>query len=125
MRVWTVHVRADGRDPVRLVREGFAWGACLLGPFWLLGRRLWLGALSWVAVAVLLAFLPGKAAFPLMLGLCLLTGAHGRDLLRHTLARQGFAALGVVAAPDEDAALARLLAQRPDLAAPLARAVLA
>lgn len=125
MRVWTVHARADGPEPVRLVREGFAWSACLFGPLWLLGQRLWLGALGWIAVTGMLAVLPGKAAFPLLLGLCLLTGAHGRDLLRRKLTRQGFAALGVVAAPDEDAALARLLAQRPDLSAPLARAALA
>lgn len=125
MRVWTVHARAGGRDPVRLVPEGFAWGACLLGPLWLLAQRLWLGALAWVAAAALIAFLPGKAMAPLLLGLCLLAGAHGRDLLRAKLARRGFGTLGVVAAPDEDAALARLLAQRPDLSEPLARAALA
>jgi hypothetical protein len=125
MQVWTVHARADGRDPVVLVAEGFAWGACLLGPLWLLARRLWLGALGWVAVVALLAVLPGEAALPLMLGLCLLTGAHGRDLLRRKLARRGYQEIGVVAAPGEDAALARLLAERPDLAAPMAQAALA
>ncbi len=125
MRVWTVHARADGPEPVRLVREGFAWGACLLGPLWLLGQRLWFGALAWVAAAVLIALLPDRAVVPLLLGLCLLTGAHGLDLLRHKLARRGFATFGVVAAPDEAAALARLLAERPDLSAPLARAALA
>jgi hypothetical protein len=129
MRIWTVHMMRAGvagrvADPVLLVREGFAWGACLFGPFWLLRHGLWLAALGWVVLALGFLLLAGRLGGPLLLGLCLVTGAQGRDLLRRRLARR-YADIGVVAAPTEDAALARLLAERPDLAAPLARSALA
>ena len=134
MRVWTVHVPpipatgTAGRPPRRapvLVREGFSWGALLFGPFWLLLRGLWLEALLWLAAAsaaVLLA--PGVAAAALP-ALQFLLGCHARDLQRRALARRGYAQAHVVVERDEERALARLLAARPDLAAAWGRAALA
>ena len=128
MRIWTVHLPRGAaaaarvsRTPV-LVREGFAWGAFLFALPWLLLHRLWLEALAYVgAVLLLAAFLPQPAALPVALALHFLLGAHAQDLRRAALARRGRPAAHVVAAADEDAALARLLDARPDLA----RAVLA
>ena len=123
MRVWTVHVppaadragRPSRRPPV-MVREGFSWGAFLFGPFWLLAHRLWLPALLWfvaAAAAVLLASIGGALALP---ALQFLLGCHARDLRRRALARRGYALAHVVAERDEERALARLVAARPDLA---------
>jgi hypothetical protein len=134
MRVWTVHVQpipatgTAGRPPRRapvLVREGFSWGAFLFGPFWLLAHRLWLAALLWLAVpvaAVLLAPFGGALLLP---AAQFLLGCHARDLQRRALARRGYAQEHVVAERDEDRALARLCAARPDLAAAWGRAALA
>lgn len=109
-----------------LVREGFSWGAFLFGPVWLAVNRLWLVALATLLLAVALgAVLPAGLAIPAVLALGFLLGAHGRDLRRHALARRGYAEAGVVAERDMERALARLLTERPDLAAPLARGALA
>ena len=133
MRVWTVHVQpipatgTAGRPPRRapvLVREGFSWGAFLFGPFWLLAHRLWLEALLWLAVpaAVLLAPFGGALLLP---AAQFLLGCHARDLRRRALARKGYAQAHVVAERDEERALARLCAARPELAAAWGRAALA
>ena len=132
MRVWTVHVplstdragRPSRRAPV-LVREGFSWGAFLFGPFWLVANRLWLPAALWLvaaAAAVPLASVGGAVALP---ALQFLLGCHARDLRRRALARRGYAQAHVVAERDEERALARLIAARPELAAAWGRAALA
>ena len=118
MRIWTVHLP---RGAV-LVREGFAWGAFLFALPWLLLHRMWLEAIGYLGLVLLLAaFVPEAAALPVALTLQFLVGAHAQDLRRAALARRGRPAAHVVAAADEDSALARLLDARPDLA----RAVLA
>lgn len=128
MRIWTVHLprdegprddRASARKPgvPVLVREGFAWGAFLLALPWLLWHRLWLETLAYCGVVLLLAvFVPQQAALPVALALQFLLAAQAQDLRRAALARRGRPAAHVVAAPDRDLALARLLEARPDLA---------
>jgi hypothetical protein len=140
MRVWTVHLSPPppaGADRPRaaaapvLVPEGFSWGAFLFGPFWLLAHRLWLPALLWsvaapAAAALLVAAgVGGGGAVVASLALQFLLGCHARDLQRRGLARRGYAQAHVVAERDEERALARLLAARPDLAAAWGRAALA
>ena len=128
MRIWTVHLPRGAVTPARashapvLVREGFAWGAFLFALPWLLLHRMWLEAIGYLGLVLLLAaFVPEAAALPVALALQFLVGAHAQDLRRAALARRGRPAAHVVAAADEDSALARLLDARPDLA----RAVLA
>jgi hypothetical protein len=141
MRIWTVHAdrRAEANAPAEgspaaapaprppvLVPERFAWGAFFLGALWLLWHRLWLATLGYLLLAFALALVvPPAAAWPAAFGLQWLLGAQANDLRRWTLARRGFRLAGVVAARDEDAALARLVEQQPALGAPLLRASLA
>ncbi|MBK1659782.1 DUF2628 domain-containing protein [Paracraurococcus ruber] len=123
MRIWTVHLprlaggaTRMGKPPV-LVREGFSWAACLLALPWLLWHRLWLEAIGYLGLILLLAaFVPRDAALPVAVALQFLLGAQAQDLRRAALTRRGRPAAHVVAAPDEDLALARLLEARPDLA---------
>jgi hypothetical protein len=128
MRIWTVHLPRGSATTARaprapvLVREGFAWGSFLFALPWLLLHRMWVEAVAYLGLVLLLAaFVPEAAALPVALALQFLVGAHAQDLRRAALARRGRPAAHVVAAADEDAALARLLDARPDLA----RAVLA
>ncbi len=116
MKVWTAHLH-PARPPV-LVHEGWSWGAALFGPFWLLAHRAWVpGAIVLAIVVVLNLLVPQGLRGLLVLGFFLLLGLLGRDLLRWSLARRGYALAHVVAARDGDAAFARLLDARPDLAA--------
>lgn len=100
-----------------LVPEGFAWGAALTPGFWFLLRRMWLPGLAQLALVILiLLFAPDALAPWLLLALQSLAGLEARDLWRRALARRGLPEVAVVAAPDEETALLRLLGQRPDLA---------
>jgi hypothetical protein len=116
MKVWTAHLH-PARPPV-LVHEGWSWGAALFGPFWLLANRAWVpGAIVLAVVVILNLLVPQGLRGLLILGFFLLLGLLGRDLLRWSLARRGYALAHVVAAGDGDAAFVRLLDARPDLAA--------
>ena len=101
-----------GRAPA-LVREGWSWGAALFGPFWLAGQRAWWPAVGW---AVLWVVLGAVGSWILAVALAWIAGLVGWDLVRWSLGRRGYVLAHVVAGRNGDAALARLLAAREDLA---------
>ena len=118
MRVYTAHLR-PGRMP-ELVPEGFSLGAFVFGPLWLFAHRAWIAGLIAAAVLVGLvlfdAAVSAAAAAFFLLAYAALLGSNGRDLLRWSLARRGYAETYVVAGRNRDAAFGRLLARDPALA---------
>jgi hypothetical protein len=116
MRSWTVHAGSAG-EPPELVREGFSWAACLFGPLWLLGQRLWLAAAGVLLALILLALAPPAMGAAGGVAMALLLGWHGRDLRRAKLARLGRPVLHVVREQDADRAMQRVLDQSPFLLA--------
>ncbi len=125
MKIYTVHLRHNGLDGDRdliLVAEGFNWAAFVFGPFWALFKKL-----GWVALGLLLLSLGiglvGKALIAdppvqvaISLGVATIVGFLANDLRRWTLERAGFIDVGVVSAPDADAAFQRFLDSQPELA---------
>ncbi len=92
-------------------------GAFLLGPIWLLARGAFVPAALALAAGVLAGLLTGGGSrIVLELGIALLLGVSGRDLVRWHLELRGYRTAHVLAARDEDTALARLLSVRPELA---------
>ena len=115
MRVWTAHLRAG--SPPLLVRDGFSLGAFLFGPLWLALHRAWIPAvLALVATVLILRLSAPPATGILLLGLMTLLGLLGRDMQRWSLERRGYILLHAVVARSADAALARLLDARSELA---------
>lgn len=114
MTTWTAHLRPDA-EPL-MVREGFAWGALVFGPLWLAAHRAWLPvAFSLAAYALVLLLTPAPVAAILVPALAWLHGLSGNDLRRWSTTHRGFLETHVVVARTEPEALARLLANRPDL----------
>jgi hypothetical protein len=126
-----------GGDPVRraerivFVRDRFSWGAFLLGPIWLLWRRLWLGLLGYVVVVGLAAVglrVAGAGANWRTLAVALiglLLGLEAANLRRWTLVRRGWRDLGIVIGDDIEAAERRFFddyathaAGRPEIVPP-------
>ncbi|MDJ0389285.1 DUF2628 domain-containing protein [Roseomonas sp. E05] len=138
MRAWTVHsppepprasVPSAGKPAAEaprrrkrpaglvLVPERFSLLAALFPALWFLMHRMWLVLVIYLALAVLAAvLLPAGTGFYVGLAAQVLVGLHAQDLRRWTLARQGRPAVGVVLGRDEEAALLRALAARPDWA---------
>jgi len=115
VKLYTAHLKTDA-DP-QLIREGFSWGAGLLGPFWLALHRAWIAAVICLAGFILIAALaPSPLCWILGLGLALLLALIGHDLRRWSLEHRGYLLVHVLAASGHEDAFARLLARRPDLA---------
>ena len=118
MKTYTALLKLDA-EPV-LVKEGFAWGALIFGPFWLAAHRAWIAAALSLAASVLIVVLaPALAACILVLGVMLILGLTGNDLRRWSLEHRGYLMAHVLAAGSLDDAFLRLLSHRPDLAARL------
>ncbi|HWX48298.1 MAG TPA: DUF2628 domain-containing protein [Roseomonas sp.] len=139
MRAWTVHpppeqprasVPAAGqpaageaprrrkpREGLVLVPEGFSLLAALVPALWFLLHRMWLALVIYLALAVLAAvLLPEGVGLYVGLAAQVLIGLQAQDLRRWTLARQGRPIAGVVLGRNQEAALLRALAGRPDWA---------
>jgi hypothetical protein len=103
-------------DPVRraertvFLRDRFSWGAFLLGPLWLLWRRLWLALFGYIIVVALVTVaLRYAGAGPnwraLAAGLiALLLGFEAANLRRRKYMRRGWRDRGIVVGDDLEAA---------------------
>jgi hypothetical protein len=135
MAVYTVHEPLPKKDeasadPERFafVRDGFYFWAFLLGPLWMLWRRLWLVTLLYFALSTSLQlglWALGASMTMKFLAwflLALLIGFEAGTLRRWTLTRHGWKNLGVVVADDVESAERRFFAawtpRTPPFAAP-------
>ena len=114
MKIFTTHVQPS-RPPL-LVREGFSWTALVFGVFFFAWHRAW-NAVAVDLAAVVLAGVAGHylhSGLP-VIGVLVLQGVLGLDMLRWGLEMHGYVPGPVVAARDHDAALGRLLDERQDM----------
>jgi hypothetical protein len=113
MAVYTVHEPPPRRgeaaaDPERFafVRDGFHFWAFLLGPLWMLRRRLWLVLILYLLLVIVLQvglwFVGAGGWLKFIAGvlLAMLVGLEAPTLRRWTLGRRGWLTVGVVVADD-------------------------
>lgn len=123
MAVYTVHQpplrqgeTAPDPDRFVLVRDGFYFWAFLLGPIWMIWRRLWLVLvlyiLAAIAVAAALRYTGASNAmqFVAFFAVALLVGLEAATLRRWTLKRRGWKDAGVVVGDDPESAERRFFA---------------
>ena len=140
MAVFTVHQPPLGAaettpEPTRFtfVRDGFYFWGFVLSVLWMLRHRLWLVAVMFVALCVLIVVglklvgAPGGLQEMAIIALAFLVGLEGATLRRWTLARRGWTNVGVVIADNEDDAERRFFVnwqagRRPNVAPPQANA---
>jgi Protein of unknown function (DUF2628) len=116
MAVYTVHAptahTADFRSTDRFVfvRDGFHFWAMVLGPLWLIWKRLWLALLGWLAlffaldVAVVQLGGGPAALMAVDIIVAILVGLEASTLERWTYSRRKWRQLDVVVADDEESA---------------------
>jgi hypothetical protein len=92
MTIYSVHTpseaagSANGADRIHFERQGFAWGAFLFGPLWLIGRRFWRAFILWCQLAALviaainLGYISGGLAFVLAVMSAIYLGLEGPAL---------------------------------------------
>jgi len=123
MAVYTVHEPLPRKnevsaDPERFafVRDGFYFWAFLLGPLWMLWRRLWLVTLLYFVIAIGLQTglwaigAANSAKYVVWFLFALLIGFEAGTLRRWTLTRRGWKNLGVVVGEDLESAERRFFA---------------
>lgn len=124
--------RSDSELADRFVflRERFGWGAFLLGPLWMIWRRLWRVLIIYLVLTGLLAFALSRmgvssgAWFAIALLVDLLIGLEATNLRRWTLIRRGWHDRGTVIADDLAMAEWRFFSTRQSTPAPDPDAVL-
>ena len=115
MPVYTVHAptayAADFRatDKFVFVRDGFHFWAMVLGPLWLIWKRLWLALLGWLVLTIALEVAAvelggGAAAIVIGIIIAVLMGLEASTLQRWTYSRRKWRQLDVVVADDEESA---------------------
>ena len=115
MPVYTVHAPStvtlrNEADKFVFVRDGFHFWAMLLGPFWLLWKRLWLVLFGYIvvttAIGIALTLLGATADVRLSVFvlLALLMGLEAASLRRWSYSRGKWRQIDFVVADDEEAA---------------------
>ena len=121
MAVFTVHEprprkneSAAAPERYRFVRDGFHFWAFLLGPLWMLWRRMWLVLLMYLVAVTAIQYglyrlgMSGAVKFAVGFLIALLVGFEAGTLRRWSLRR--WTQVGVVVAPDRDEAERRFFA---------------
>ena len=128
MTIYAVHssaldgAPADTFDRAKVLRLGFAVWGFVLGPIWLLVKRLWLALGAWilgaavVGFAVASGFLRPETVVILYWLAALFIGIEGRGLQGWALARRGLPLADIVAAGSSESAEREFFARA--LAAP-------
>jgi len=124
MSTYTVHQppprkgeTASAPERFVFVRDGFYFAAFLLGPLWLLWRRLWLAAVVYVAANILLGIglrlIGAPVAVQFLVGalMALLLGFEAASIRRWKLTRRGWTMLGFVVGEDVETAERRFFAE--------------
>lgn len=114
MTLFTLHQGRDSLSAPVLIAHRFSWAAFLLGPFWLIARRLWLQATILLGFDVLVAALAatgvleaGAALLAVLVG-ALVAGLEGAEWRRRAAMRRGGEMIGVAMGADEVDALGAL-----------------
>ena len=117
MAIYTVHEPQPKKseasaapDRYLFVRDGFYFWAFLLGPLWMLWRRLWIVTLLYFSLLAGLQIglwalnAPSYVRTVVWVLLALLVGFEAATLRRWTLTRHGWRNVGVVVGDDTDTA---------------------
>jgi hypothetical protein len=132
MAVYTVHQpplregeKAPDTDRFVFVRDGFYVWAFLLGPVWMIWRRLWLVLVLYVvaliAIAVALRYSGANNWMQSLVTVAVMTlvGLEAGTLRRWTLGRRGWKNVGVVVGDDLESAERRFFADWIDRGQPV------
>ena len=124
MTIYTVHEPPPGvrngkswPDRIQFVRDGFYFWAFLLGPLWMLWRRLWLVLVMYLVAVGLVHFAlwqweaPPAISIAVWVLVALLVGIEAGSLRRWTLRR--WRERGIVVAPNLEAAERRFFETWP------------
>ena len=75
--------------------DSFSWGGFVFTWIWALWNRMWIVAALVISVMFIASVLPAVPQFLLALGVNIVMGLHGNDLLGWSLTRRNYAEIGL------------------------------
>ncbi len=100
--------RPGHRPQVRLLRDGFSWWALACGPLWLAWHRSWRIFVAILIALIAIAVLSKELLAWASLAVSIIIGFEGTAWAAEAMQRRGWRMLGIIAAPNIDAAELRL-----------------
>ena len=104
MTTYAVYAKPDDTLNAVFVADRFSWGAFVFTTFWALWNCMWIVAAVLLALLALSYALPVALQFVFSTCLSFLLGFHGNDLLCWSLARRGYAEIGLATGGNLEAA---------------------
>lgn len=97
MTTYTIYAMPRDRnaEDAIFVPDAFSWGGFILTGFWVLWNRMWIVSAFVIAVLFFGTALPPTLQFLANVAVSVFLGLHGHDLLGWSLARRGYAEIGL------------------------------
>jgi Protein of unknown function (DUF2628) len=97
MTTYSIYAKPDDRAAAEAIflPDSFSWGAFVFTWVWAMWNRMWIVAALVLSVMIIASALPAIPQFLLALGVSILMGLHGNDLLGWSLTRRGLSEIGL------------------------------
>lgn len=98
MTTYSIYAKANDRAAAEAVflPDSFSWGAFVFTWVWALWNRMWIVAVIVLSLMFIASALPAVPQFLLSLGVSIVMGLHGNDLLGWSLSRRGHSEIALI-----------------------------
>jgi hypothetical protein len=124
MTTYSIYAKANDAMAAEAIflPDSFSWGAFVFTWVWALWNRMWIVAVLVLSIMLIASALPTVPQFLLALGVNIIMGLHGNDLLGWSLTRRGHAEIALSNGGSMEEAELRFYADEtnaPALASPM------
>ncbi len=95
MTTYSIYAKPNDAAGAIFLPDSFSWGAFVFTWIWALWNRMWIVAVLVVSVMLIASALPAVPQFLLALGVNIVMGLHGNDLLGWSLTRRQYSEIGL------------------------------
>lgn len=120
MTTYSIYAKPDDRAAAEAIflPDRFSWGAFVFTWVWALWNRMWIVAVLVLSLMLIASALPTVPQFLLALGVSIVMGLHGNDLLGWSLTRRGHAEIALSNGGSLEEAELRFYADGADVSRP-------
>lgn len=114
MTTYSIYAKPNDVAGAIFLPDSFSWGAFVFTWVWALWNRMWIVAVLVISLMFIASVLPTVPQFLLALGVNIVMGLHGNDLLGWSLTRRKYAEIGLSNGSSLEEAELRFYAEATD-----------